>query len=63
MRRVEWSRGVAVMVLGFLLSLSLILLLVGFFLTPVYSLYLILSSFVFLFAVALNWTEGPCIGT
>jgi hypothetical protein len=47
MRRVEWSRGVAVMVLGFLLSLSLILLLVGSFLTPVRRLYLLFRSLSF----------------
>jgi len=49
------------MVLGFLLSLSLILLLVGSFLTPVHRLYLPLRSFVFLFAVALSCTESPRI--
>jgi len=47
MRRVEWSRGVVVMVLGFLLSLSLILSLVGSFLTPVHRLYLLLRSLSF----------------
>ena len=47
MRRVEMSRGVAVMVLGFLLSLSLILLLVGSFLTPVHRLSLLHRSLSF----------------
>lgn len=43
----ERSRGVAVMVLGFLLSLSLILLLVSSFLTPVHRLYLLLRGLSF----------------